>query len=461
MQFRSTQRIRWAEIAALAACILFTAVFSGKYLILPGMVASQKAEKNAIMFEAIEKYYMEGDYLDAAENMIMSSSQPGTAGFAEYPLNFTYAWLLGYYTVNQERENKFGLRGNLAQYTILNLDENNKGKTVKLTTDTALQNTAFNLLGGNEGSIIVIDNHTGAIKAFASHSTVSYDVNNFEALINSSIPDSQYRRGTYENDPPGSTFKIVTAAAALTAREKGELSDEDLQFYDEGTFIPEGSGYAITNYNDAAYGNISLEDGFAYSVNTYFAHLGVVLGADRLEKQAKQFAIGTDIDIPYLTTLHSSFAYEDEGPLFVAQTAFGQGQTEITPVHLCMIAQAIANDGAMLKPYVVEKVYSERSTAYAGSSALLKRCVSTTVAASLKEIMHAAAEQYGLYESYYGYVCAKTGTAECPDGRIHTYLVGFTEDASFCISMNNSYHSYDLYPVAQNLVYNINNLYAR
>lgn len=457
----SKRRIRIVEVCSIVVCILFVAFFSWKYLVTPVFSTSAQGTKNTITYGAISNYVIEGDILDRNGNVVMGNASNGVGSYASYPENESYAYLLGYYSVNSGVENTYGLRGNLKDYSLFFLDSNDKGATVQLTTDNNLQDYAYSLLNGQEGSITVIDNKTGAILALASHSTITYDVNDINSLLLSDIEGSHYRRGTYENDPPGSTFKIITAAAALTKQENEGFDDSYFDYYDTGEYLPEGSDWTITNYANIAYGDVNLETAMNNSVNCYFADLGVRIGASALEETSKAFKIGSDIEIPFLTTLHSSFELDANNNDTVAQTAFGQGNTQITPVHLALIAQAVANNGVMMSPYVVSDIYSNKLPLYKHINRKLGTCIDSTVAEKLKTILHSTAEGYGLYESSYGMVYAKTGTAECSNGRIHTYIVGFTEDASFCISLNNSDHSYNLYPLAQGLVSQINSIYGK
>ena len=457
----SRQRIRIVEVASVAGTLLFTAVFSGKYLILPIVSENSRAEKATVTYEAIKDKVVEGDILDRNGNLVMGNASPGKSAVAQSPQNYSYAYLLGYYSVNSGKENKYGLRGNLKDYSLFHLDSDNKGATTTLTIDTALQNEAYELIGDNVGSITVIDNKTGAIRALASHGPAEYDVNNLSDFLSSDVPDAQYRRGTYENDPPGSTFKVVTATAALTKAEKENLPDSFFEYEDNGSYTPEGSDYTIHNFDDIAYGQTDLERAMNYSVNCYFANLGIKTGAEQLTKTFKDFQIGKDIKIPFLCTLHSSFDLGDSKPIKIAQTSFGQGETQITPAHIALIAQAVANDGVMMSPYIVENIKSGKLPLYQNFQHKLSTCMDDNVNQKLKAVMHSTAEVYGLTESRYGMVYAKTGTAECANDRVHTYLMGFTEDAAFCISMNNGPNSALLYPVAQSLVLDINQCYGK
>ena len=457
----ASRRIKLLEILATAGCLLFAGVFSYKYLIMPAVDPEHKATKNSVTMQAIEDYMIEGSYLDRNGSLIMGGSAPGEAAEAAYPMNYSYAWLLGYYSVSGTSENRFALRGNLYDYTMFTLDDHNTGATVRLTTENGLQNFAYSsILNGMEGSVTVIDNDTGAILCLASQSTIDYDVNDPDTLLLSDVEGSQYRRGTFENDPPGSTFKVITAAAALQMQEEEDLEDSFFDYNDTGTYVAEGDSFEIRNWGDYAYGEINLETALNNSVNCYFAHLGNLVGQERIAQMAENFLIGKEIKIPWLGTIHSVLDFGAGTPGDIAQVSFGQGNTEITPLQLTMIAQAIANDGAMMNPYVVESVRLGRLPLYTHIQRKLNNCITTSVDEKLKTIMHSTAVGYGLDENY-GMVYAKTGSAECPDGRVHTYIMGFTEDASFCISANNSDISYSLYGYAQQLVAYLNDLYGR
>ena len=109
-----------------------------------------------------------------------------------------------------------------------------------------------------------------------------------------------------------------------------------------------------------------------------------------------------------------------------------------------------------MRPYIVKSVANSYRTFYKGKQEKLSSTMDSSVNEKLKNAMHAAAEEYGLYESYYGMVYAKTGTAECANDRIHCYMIGCTDSYAFCISLNNAQISTQLYGTAQQLVSYLN-----
>lgn len=453
----SADRIRITMIGCTVVCMGFGILSSYRYAVKPMIDPDTAAYVNSLTYDTIGEYAMEGNYYDRNGDLVFGCDTPGQSGYASYPQNYSFAYLLGYYTVSHSQENMYGLRGNLKDHTVFHLDENNHGAPVYMTLDTGLQNYCWQLLGDNDGSIIVIDNDTGAIMALASNSGVAYDVNDINTLLGSDVEGSQYRRGTYETDPPGSTFKIVTATAALTLQKEEGLDDSWFDYTDYGSYYAEGSDFEITNWADLAYGQIGLEQAMNKSVNTYFADLGVRCGKEKLEETAEKFLIGKDIEIPFLTTIHSSMDIGDT-QIELAQASFGQGKTQITPLHLAMISQSIANNGAMMQPYIVDHIGSGTIPMYKAFTKRISTTMDEDVNARLKEILHSTAIGYGFDEYTYGNVYAKTGTAECVNDRIHTYITGFTDTYSFVVSYNNSTISTVNVPAAQSLVQYLNQM---
>ncbi len=448
----SKKRIRLTQISCIIITLLFMIVFGNRYILQPYISFESKNKKDTILYEAVSTYANEGSFIDRNGTIISENNIVNT------PENYSYAWLLGYYSVSYGNENKFGLRGSLKDYIYFLLDDDNNGADIHLTIDSRIQNYAYeNILNNLEGSAIVLNNKTGEILAFASKSVIDYDANEATAILNSDIPNSQFRRGTYENDPPGSTFKVITSIAALEKAKEENLGEDFFYYYDNGSYIPEGDSFVITNYGNAMYGDIDLNEAMKYSVNCYFANLGIKVGKDRIIDVAERFMIGKDIEIPFLDTITSSLNAEDLSIADVAQLAFGQGKTEVTPFNLALIAEAIGNNGIMKKPYLVESIRYKNLPLYQANDSDLSKCASEDIILKLKEAMHEAAVGYGLNENY-GMVYAKTGTAECADDRLHTYIMVTTDDFSFVISRNNGDASTELYGYAVSLLAYIQSL---
>ena len=153
------------------------------------------------------------------------------------------------------------------------------------------------------------------------------------------------------------------------------------------------------------------------------------LGGLRLYKTGRSFLLGEDISLDF-ATLHSNFDLKDYEDNIVATTAFGQGETLVTPLQMAMITQSIANDGEMLKPYLFKSVVNGKG----------KTTQDELTAEEIKEVMKEAGESYGLSEvGEQGYsIAAKTGTAERGDGTNNAWLVTFApaDDPQYIIVAN-------------------------
>lgn len=436
MNDKASRRIGFTMVIFLLAISVLIAYFSYSFLYLPNYDENVIRKKRMYSFLSLPKTAKEGNYYDTNGHLLLEH------GKANLPEAYSMAWLLGYYSSNQNQEYKMGLRGNLVDYSYLHLNKQKIGASTFLTIDAKLQNLAYELLNDQEGSITVLDAHSGAILALASHSTFNFNINDLSTLTKQTKEDSQYTRGLFEKDPPGSTFKILTAICAL---EQDKIPN--LQFKDTGSYFPKDGGSKVVNFENKSYGNVNLEKALNYSINTYFAHLGETLGANALEKTATNFLIGKDIQIPYLASLHSKFNVQGTNEL--AATAYGQGKTQITPVHLALIAQSLANNGVMKEPYIVKSIQSDQAVLYEHSEKELSKVTDPSVIQKLNPYLASTAQLYGLT----GKVYAKTGTAELADGKTHIYLLAYTNDYAICLSLNHQTQSSRLIPLANRLLH--------
>ena len=288
-----------------------------------------------------------------------------------------------------------------------------------LTLDLELQKRAFKAIRKMEGSLVVLEVKTGRILALAS--SPSYDSSSLEEKwdeINST--EGALLANAFKNPVvPGSVFKLVTSTEILEAGIEDEIVN------DQGSYRV--NGQTIRNYQGKAYGRISFEEAFIRSSNVYFMDRAVKLGSETMEKTAKRFLLGEDIPLDF-TTLRSSFSLGKGEDNVLASTAFGQGETMITPLHMAMITQSVANGGEMLKPYLIlKKTNGKGKDIYIGESRILARTMSEMTAFRLKEVMTEAGRSYGLAlvgdEGYE--IAAKTGTAQRGDGTNNAWMVSF------------------------------------
>ncbi|WP_129664371.1 peptidoglycan D,D-transpeptidase FtsI family protein [Phytoactinopolyspora endophytica] len=352
----------------------------------------------------------------------------------EYPEGELYAPLTGFYSYQYQRSAL-----ERAQNDILSGDDDRlfvrrlidlvtgeepKGGAVKTTIDSAAQEAAYEGLGSDKGAVVAIDVQTGEILAMAS--TPSYDPN---PLASHSISEQNefwtelkededrpdLNRAIAQTLPPGSVFKLVTAAAAI---ESGD--------YDTETVIPGPAEYDLP-LTDRTLGNQSgqacgsddettLTNALRISCNTAFAYLGEELGDDVLRDQAERFGFNAQpLTEDGMNAATSRFPDDPDEPQTVL-SAIGQFDVQVTPLQMAMVTAAIANDGVLMDPYIVQEVLAPDlvSTVEQTEPEELSRAVSPDTAQQLTEMMVDVVENgTGSNAQMSGIeVAGKTGTAQ-------------------------------------------------
>ncbi len=286
-----------------------------------------------------------------------------------------------------------------------------EGRTLILTIDRTIQylveqelRQAVEKYGAESGSIIVMDPQTGALIALANYPT--FDPNHFtetnEKLFVNPAIGVQYE--------PGSTFKIVTFAAAL---DTGIVQPTDL--YNDLGYIEIG-GRILRNWDNRSYGPVSMTDVLVKSLNTGAAYVSSLLGAERFYHYVTRFGFGhvTGVDLEGEESglvRRAGDAEWHESDL--GTNAFGQG-IAVTPLQMVMAVGAIANDGFMMQPYVVEQLVKEDQVSTARPVAV-RQVVSRETARTLTQMMVEVVERGATQAQVSGYrIAGKTGTAQTP-----------------------------------------------
>ncbi len=343
------------------------------------------------------------------------------------------------------------------------------GDDIRLTIDARLQDRAGRLLGNRIGSVVVLDPKTGAVLAMVSKPgfdprILAFDPTADRQAENQRI-ESYWRelnsegsgqpllnRPTQGRYPPGSTFKTVTAVATLLHPEVGRPDEIDCPNTRE---TDPGAPPVVNSVPDlfTLTGNPSnLERVYAYSCNTAFAEYAMRLGPDLLAETAALFDIMRPGDAPRvydgfddLLTL-PSLLYVDPGFLnsraAQADTGFGQGQLLVTPLQMAMVAAAIANDGVMMEPYVVERVTRPAGgLVTARGPRAIRRVMPGSVAAVMRKNMRAGVE-YGFGRAADAVpgvaVGGKSGTAEHSPGAVpHAWFIAIApvENPRFAVAV--------------------------
>ncbi len=383
------------------------------------------------------EYIVRGNIV-SADGKLLATSETDEEGneVRVYPYKDVFAHVVGY--------NEYGRAGIELQYNFELLTSNvsivsklkndlktnkNPGDTICTTLDTRLQQEAYDALGDANGAVVVIEPSTGKILALVSKP--SYDPNNIDEVWDyihseegseSTIMLNRATQGLYA---PGSTFKIVTALEYI--RENPNY--KDYSYYCEGSDI--FKSVEISCANGHVHGDVDLEDSIAYSCNTSFANIGMSLDKSSYRKTAEDLLYNSKlpVDIEYSESSFSVDANTDAQ--LIPQTAIGQGDTSITPLHNAMIMCAIANGGVLKKPYLVESIKnSDGALVKKIKHGDTKELLSYKEAETLIEMLSSVCE-YGTASSYFSYtdysVAGKTGTAEYDNnGNCNSWFVGFS-----------------------------------
>ncbi|MFD3537922.1 peptidoglycan D,D-transpeptidase FtsI family protein [Streptomyces sp. NPDC058662] len=239
--------------------------------------------------------------------------------------------------------------------------EQKQGGNVVTTLNPAAQKAAFEALGKKKGAAVAIDPRTGAILALVS--TPSYDPSRFAGNSKDDekawveLKDSEDKnlvnRALRETYPPGSTFKVVTAAAAL---EHGVVKNiDDPTDTPDPYFLP-GTKTEMINHASGCK-EASLNEAMRVSCNSVFANLGHKVTRDNMVSTAEKFGFNNDkIDTP--VRAFASVYDKKMGADGNAQSSIGQFNTAATPLQMAMVTAAIANDGKLMKPYMVDHLTS-------------------------------------------------------------------------------------------------------
>ncbi|MHB8858559.1 MAG: peptidoglycan D,D-transpeptidase FtsI family protein [Thermoleophilia bacterium] len=366
--------------------------------------------------------------------------------YRTYPAGDLAPQLVGYSDptygqVGLEHSQNSYLTGTADEVELVNLFDTLSGKQksgadLRLTIDPKVQRTALDQLQkiGKRGAVVVLDAKTGAVVAMASNPT--YDPNQLAAnwsQLNSDPDSPLFNRATQGLYTPGSSFKIITASAAL---ESGQFNPNS-QFNDEKGTIDIG-GFTIHNYRAAPFGQHSLAEAFSQSINTTFAQVGDKLGRDKLIEYMQKYGFyeKPPFDLPADEVMESGRYGNGEllppgAPMDraqVASMAFGQEQLQVTPLQMAMVAQSIANGGKMMRPYVVDSVVDKHGTVVKQASPdVWKTPIQPQTANDLKEMMVKVVNEGTGTKTKTSkvQVAAKTGTAEVTGRGPNAWFVGF------------------------------------
>lgn len=306
---------------------------------------------------------------------------------------------------------------------------------LRLTIDHRLQMAAKAALGDQAGAVVALDPSTGAILAMVS--TPGFDPNTLLGTAAGPAGDELtadpgtplVNRALTETFPPGSTFKIVTAAAAL---ESGVAGPGTSFANPVELDLPESTA-TIRNFDRnrcSAEATISLADALAVSCNTTFGMLGLQLGATILVDTAEAFGFGLDIpfDLPSTASAIPPVSSLRDDPPAVAQTAIGQRDVRATPLQMALVAAGVANGGWIMTPYLVSEVFDSDGEVTSRTEPIgWRQAMSPATAEVLVDLMERVVTSgTGGRAAVPGIrIGGKTGTAEVPGSSPHAWFIGF------------------------------------
>lgn len=408
----------------VANLTLIMVVQASHYQNLPGNNHTMAKEANT-----------ERGSISTYDGVVLAESQLGEDGSYErvYPAGDLASHVVGYYSTQYgasgiEASQNDTLKGqrNFASWTDVLNDAagiGTPGNDVRLTLNSTIQQAAQDALAGEVGACVVIDPSNGAVLAMASSPT--YNAGDVETLLSQAADGSDsgelFNRATQGLYAPGSTFKIVSLATAL----ENNVADESTMFDSPGSMHIGNA--EVTNFGDEGYGRISLAEATALSSNTVFGQLGVDMGSELLVEGAEAFGFNKDLDfdLPVATSLmpDPDEMTEWETAWAAAGEPVGEHESPAGPqasvLEMALVGCAIANDGTIMQPYLVDSVYNangERS--YQAQSSTLMRAVSGETADRVKEVLKDVVNSgTGTAAAIDGVqVAGKTGTAETADG---------------------------------------------
>jgi peptidoglycan glycosyltransferase len=367
-----------------------------------------------------------------------------------YPEGDLYSAITGYFTFGYgatqiEKVQNDVLAGRTIEQQIRGFrslfnGENTTG-TVETTIDADIQQAAKAALGNREGSVVVIEPATGAVKAMWSWP--SYDTNSVAVQDNelagdvlnylNDIPGKPLLANAYqERYMPGSTFKVITTAAAL---DDGLITKESI-WAEESEFLPPQTTDPIQNYGNKVCGG-DLPEVFRRSCNTPFARMAIELGPEKMVAAAERFGIGDQIPFDLPRASSSQFGdvdYFSQNLPLLGIGGFGQGNTQMVPLHMAMVAASIAHGGVMMRPYVIGTTYDHEGGVLQRTAPTVWKTPMTSATAGLITELMVGVVNKGTASCCMSLAngvqaAAKTGTAQLnaagePE-RSHAWIIAF------------------------------------
>ncbi|MBV9312020.1 MAG: hypothetical protein JOZ73_14405 [Solirubrobacterales bacterium] len=361
----------------------------------------------------------------ADDGSVLARSVPAVGGTwsRTYPTGSLFSQAVGYSIAAQarsaglERSRGQELRGLQQGISSIfgQLTRHRVGDDIYTTLDPKAQQVAEQQLSGQSGSVVALDPRTGAVKVMVANP--GYDNNH----PNAKGPNvSTFNRSTQAGYPPGSTFKVVTATAAL---DTGKFTPDSTVNGNSPVTI---SGVPLSNDGNQSFGPTSLTDALTFSVNTVWAQVAEQLGRGTLSDYMRRFGFYSKPPLdyppdelnasrPWSSGKHPRPLPPGSPGMDVGRVGIGQGGLQVTPLQMAMVAAAVANGGQLMTPRLTDRVVDQTGrTVRTINPSVMSRVMKKSTAQQLAQMMKRVVEEGTGTPAQLGNidVAGKTGTAE-------------------------------------------------
>jgi peptidoglycan glycosyltransferase len=354
-----------------------------------------------------------------------------------YPAGGLFSHVLGYNFVERgragiERSHNDDLTGETDEFTTI-FDElrgrEREGDDVVTSLDPSAQRVAISALAGRAGSVVAIEPQTGRVNVMAS--VPGFDPNRIPddfGQLSRAAGSPLFDRSAQSGYPPGSTFKVVTATAAL---DTGRFNPQSVLSGDSPKVI---DGVPLSNFGGESFGSVTLTTALTHSINTVWARVGEIVGKETMYTYMRRFGFNSKppIDLPG-DELHSSGVIskgkllDDSDGIDIGRVAIGQERLLVTPLQMAMVASAIANEGKLMRPRLVQEVRNPdgrtvRKVKPSEEAKVMKPETANALGSMMSQVVK---EGTGTAAALSGIdVAGKTGTAEV-GGTNQAWFIGF------------------------------------
>lgn len=429
------------EFAIVTYVFLFLFIGMTGYFVYFVQVKSSDFINNSYnaRLENLQKQAIRGNIL-AEDRTVIAATQVAEDGteYRSYPYGNVFAHAVGF-SVNgmagvELDANYYLLTSNAF---ILNrlanevLDRKNQGDDVVTTLQLPLQQACYNAMGNYNGAVICIEPSTGKILAMVSKPDFNPNeiAQNWDSYVaedsESTVLLNRATQGLYA---PGSTFKLLTLYSYLKQRDANAFSFDCTGEYAQ-------DGYVMHCYNGKAHGQENLMQAFGNSCNSAFSEIGLALDTKKYKETCDKLLFNKKLPTGLNATAKSRMTLsEDAASSWIMQTAIGQGDTMVSPLHMAMLASAIANDGKLMKPYLMDHTQNNagnvtkqfKSESY---GQLFPQADAKELQTYLRYVVTDGTATPLLSDAYEAY--GKTGTAEFSSNKNqdHSWFVGYAKNA--------------------------------